>query len=550
LYDRSIAISGAKLVEFTVVAASRYAPSQAPGALLQQDNWNDFGFQTLYHLYLFISDFEGRIGPVKILRRGQTPADMIQLPLGQLTPLGDDFCSLGQSLDYYERLAELAQPVRSEILTHLRDGLAFPDHAEKFFGESGWTESVLRDMDWETFRRDASVLLDRDYNRVAKLDLDIKFQVDGWADPLRLSFSGPSHWEYWGITEEQRLPERVAVITGRNGSGKSTLLARLARVLHASQVDRASKELTALGTIDPPGIGFTRVLNVAYSAFDAFQIPGLDEKERRQISEDLKRGTGRYHFCGLRDIARELEEGLLQSRLQPTDAGASTSDRQDRTILKSIDQLGDEFGRTIERISKSGRQQLFAEVVRILASDPSFRELGSELTSLTTADAGRLFAWWSTGHKIVMHAIASMVLYTEAKSIVLIDEPESHLHPPLLAAFMHALRLILSRNDAFAVIATHSPVVAQETLGRHVSVVRRNGDATTIKPPRIETYGESIGEITDEVFGLNSDATDFHRTLQQLVRHGMSLEAIESLFERGLSLQARAYVMSETARKK
>ena len=147
-----------------------------------------------------------------------------------------------------------------------------------------------------------------------------------------------------------------------------------------------------------------------------------------------------------------------------------------------------------------------------------------------------------------MHATASMVAYTEAKSIVLIDEPESHLHPPLLAAFMHALRLILDNNDAFAVVATHSPVVVQETLGRNVSVVRRSDAETVIKLPRIETYGESIGEITDEVFGLNSDATDFHKTLLGLVRGGMTLESIEALFERGLSLQARAYVMSELAR--
>ena len=114
---------------------------------------------------------------------------------------------------------------------------------------------------------------------------------------------------------------------------------------------------------------------------------------------------------------------------------------------------------------------------------------------------------------------------------------------------MHALRLILDRNDAFAVVATHSPVVVQETLGRNVSVVRRSGAETTISSPRIETYGESIGTITDEVFGLNSDATDFYKTLQNLAQSGMTIQEIEEWFERGLSLQARAYVMSELARK-
>lgn len=47
---------------------------------------------------------------------------------------------------------------------------------------------------------------------------------------------------------------------------------------------------------------------------------------------------------------------------------------------------------------------------------------------------------------------------------------------------------------------------------------------------------------------MNSDATD-SQVLKSLVEAEMSLEAIEELFERGLSLQARAYVMSELARK-
>lgn len=538
------------MTDFTVVPPSRSEPSPISGIVLQQDNWNDFSFQTLYHLYVFTDGFSGGIGPVKILRRGQTEADTIQLAQDRLEPLSEDYCALGQSLDYYERLAELPAELRQEILAHLRDALAFPDHAETFFGEPGWRTSILRDIDWESFRRDASVLLERDYTRVARLGLELSFQVTGWANPLHLRFSAPSDWQFWVPSGRGKLPERIAVLTGRNGSGKSTLLARLARVLHASQRDRSSQELAALGSIEPPGIGFTRVLNIAYSAFDAFQIPGLDEKERRQIADDLKRGTGRYHFCGLRDIVRELEEGLVAADdPQLASPSAAATDRQRRTLLKSIDELAAEFTRTIEQIWKAERHDLFDAAVKIIASDPSFQDLGTHPTSTISQAPGDVFALWSTGHKIVMHATASMVAYTEAKSIVLIDEPESHLHPPLLAAFMHALRLILDKNDAFAVVATHSPVVVQETLGRHVSVVRRSDTETTIHPPRIETYGESIGEITDEVFGLNSDATDFHKTLQSLVQGGMTLETIEGLFERGLSLQARAYVMSELARK-
>jgi predicted ATP-dependent endonuclease of OLD family len=192
---------------------------------------------------------------------------------------------------------------------------------------------------------------------------------------------------------------------------------------------------------------------------------------------------------------------------------------------------------------------LFREVCEILASDSSFADLGNDPTASILSHAQSWFEYWSTGHKVTMHAVASLVAHTEPKSIVLIDEPETHLHPPLLAALMHAIRLILRKNDAFAVIATHSPVVIQETLRRHISIVKRSGSQIVIHQPVIETYGESIGEITNEIFGLNADATDFHHSLSQLVERGLSLDQIESFFNPGLSIQARAYVMTEIARK-
>jgi predicted ATPase len=187
-------------------------------------------------------------------------------------------------------------------------------------------------------------------------------------------------------------------------------------------------------------------------------------------------------------------------------------------------------------------------MIKILLSDPSFSDVPEQNPSiLLDLEPRAAFMSWSTGHKIVLHATVTLLAHVLPKSIVLLDEPESHLHPPLLAAFMHVVREILEKYDAFGVIATHSPVVAQETLGRHVSVVNRVGDAVTILRPRIETYGESIGEITNEVFGLHAGATGYHTTLEAMVSSGLNLEQIEARFDRGLSLQARAYVMSLAA---
>lgn len=529
------------MLPITVFPRSRSDPTSFEGLALQQDNWNDHSFMTLYHLYLSVPEFSGRIGQVKILRRGQTKADGLLLPVGPLITLGSDFVSLGQDLDYYERLAGLPGVLRAEVLGALRDALAFPEHAAGFMEEPGWNTALLRDIDWQTFRRDAAVLLERDYDRVARLGLELSFQVRGWADPLKLSFDAPG--DPFSRDTTAALPDRVAVLIGRNGSGKSTLISRLARILHASQKDRASETLQALGEITPKGIGFTRVVNLAYSAFDAFQIPGLGYSEQKQIVDEMARGAGRYHYCGLRNLRHEVmsAEGIGDidgAPIQPLGL-----DRQQKIDLKSSEALSAEFGATVAHILAAERHELFAQVCRILATDASFADLGPEPAAAIIGAPVQQFNGWSTGHKIVMHAAASLVAYTEPKSIVLFDEPESHLHPPLLAALMHAMRLVLRRNDAFAVVATHSPVVVQETLARHIAVVRRSAE-TRIRPPALETYGESIGEITHEIFGLDAEATDFHKTLAALVERGMTIEQLEALFDHGLSLQARAFVMT------
>lgn len=540
-------------MQVVVVRPSRGSPSALADIVLQQDAWDDFGFKTQYHVFYFVNGQESFLGNIKILERGQMETSGSVLAEGPLEPLGETFCSLGQSLDYYERLAALPEQLRRFLLEFLRDALADPVHAETFEQEKGWRVSVTRDLDLNSYVPLARTLLERDYNALPSMGLEMTFSVSGWQEPLRLDFAAPEREgkRIFGVdTAKTRLPERVAVLTGRNGSGKSTLMARLARVLHASQRDRRSDAISRLGTISPPGIGFSRVVTVAYSAFDTFQVPGVGVAERRQIAKDLQAGTGRYSFAGLRDIAAELEESL-ESEEDAVDARSGALDdrialdRQAKTQLKSVEQLADEYARTIQAISDAGRFPLLLKVLRPLLADPSFSDIPNQSPAELLALAPKsTFMGWSTGLKIVMHATTTLVARTERKSIVLIDEPESHLHPPLLAAFMHSVRLVLEANDAFAVVATHSPVVVQETLGRHVSIVNRVDDEITILPPRIETYGESIGEITDEIFRLHPGATDFHATLKAMVDVGLTTEQIDLRFDHGLSLQARAYVMS------
>ncbi|RRD26806.1 ATP-binding protein [Brucellaceae bacterium VT-16-1752] len=530
---------------------------------LQQDNWNDYSFQTLYHLYYQPDDSKPAtlIGPVKILRRGQTGSDTLQIKqaFDQLSP---DFCSVGSSLDYYQRLSEIPAVDRDGIVAALRDVVATPALQNEFNQEEGWRVSLFREnSDYASYLADATAIYSNSYAALADLSGSLVFRATGWASPLILNFDAPDPLFYMGPRRpigpsrtRVLLPRRIIVIIGRNGSGKSTLISRIARVAFASPSERTLGPVRAIGEFEPASIGFMRVIAISYSAFDNFILPGVFDSDLRQIAADVEKGSGRYVYAGLRDVVREARDDAdaVDAKPAPSDDRqiVSFEDRRTTTKLKSLDDLADEFIRLVTQIESQGDGPLLDAALAPLLADQSFIDLeGSTRADLFGDDLRQAFMGWSTGHKIALHVLTSLVAHATRRALVLFDEPESHLHPPLIAALMNAVRIVLEEKNAFAIVATHSPVVLQETLARHVRVVTRIGDHFEINVPKMETFGENVGLLTQGTFGLTSAATDFHHVLDLLIEGCDSLDEINQCFSPELSGQSLAYVMAGLARK-
>jgi len=530
---------------------------------LQQDDWNDYSFRTLYHLY-YRSSRSGSIvtyiGGVKILKMGQKPGPLlINKPFNKLSK---NWISVGTSLDYYQRLNELPTKYRDQIMNSLNDAVSHPELVPIFMKEEGWQKSVFRNNnDWRSFLKDAQALYNNNFTSLADLKESFSFIPAGADTPINFDFSSPDPDTYFGpyrrVGPRKRrtlLPDRIFVLVGSNGSGKSTLLSRLAHIAFASPLERATKELQALGKIDPPSIGFMRVITISYSAFDSFVVPGLDAKELSQMTRDLESGEGRFVFCGLRDLVAEARADI-EADANIESSGSDDEqpvERRTTTRLKPVEKLADEFVALLKRIRQEDRVKLLEAALEPLLSDPSFAELKNQIEKLkiSSASARSLFLGWSTGHKIALHVVTSLVANTLPRTIVLFDEPEAHLHPPLMAALMHAVRIVLTEMNALCVVATHSPVLLQETLSRHVRRVRRTGKLLEITKPELETFGENVGILTYNTFGLTASSTDFHKVLDLLVSGCDTPEEVDELFQPGLSAQARAYVLTQFSRKK
>ncbi|MWK60246.1 AAA family ATPase [Pseudomonas otitidis] len=122
----------------------------------------------------------------------------------------------------------------------------------------------------------------------------------------------------------------------------------------------------------------------------------------------------------------------------------------------------------------------------------------------------------------------------------LLDEPESHLHPPLLSAFTRAISDLLTDRNGVAIIATHSPVVLQEVPSSCVWKVRRSNLLTYAERPESETFAENVGFLTREVFGLEVSKSGFYDLLEQSIREGKSYQEVFSEYEGQLGFEGQA----------
>lgn len=143
------------------------------------------------------------------------------------------------------------------------------------------------------------------------------------------------------------------------------------------------------------------------------------------------------------------------------------------------------------------------------------------------------------GQKTALTVLTRILASLRNGVLVLFDEPELNLHPSLLASLLRILHNWLDRFDGYGIVATHSPIGLQEIPGRNVRVVRRVGRVPLIQPYESESFGQSISEIVDEVFGIDERNKNYVTVLRELLDSGMSPDQIETAFGRPLSFNAR-----------
>ncbi|MGC5346908.1 AAA family ATPase [Streptomyces sp. DT171] len=491
---------------FTVLEYRQEPTPNQDGAFLTKDSWDDFGHVTTFDLQVRRQD--GRLLHVGYVRIAHT--DMETDPAFRTTAermptrfeeLPAGYFSLGHQDTYYDTLNTLPEPERHSVLTGLRDIAYQPELIHGVQELTVFQSSLMRGSNPTELRRLIRIAGGR--KRILPFRWSYTPPAQGTATPPTLDFEAVPG----------SLPStNVHALIGRNGVGKSSLLRDLAQRIAAGDiaVDGSQADTDAL----------TNCVAVSFSAFD-----------KLYAQQPAAPTALPFTYIGL----QILEENQLR--------------------LKTEDELTIEFIRSFFTCRIGARGQRWRAAIDTLSYSASgFLEGHREhLDALMRSgdqerivnDLLEVFNTLSSGHKIALLIVTRLIETVTERTLVLIDEPETHLHPPLLSALIRTLADLLTDRNAMAVMATHSPVVLQEIPASCVYKLRRYGDVLVAERPARETYGENVGELTHEAFGLEVTESGYHAALAELVEQGLPYEDIVARFT-NLGSEARSILRAMT----
>lgn len=122
----------------------------------------------------------------------------------------------------------------------------------------------------------------------------------------------------------------------------------------------------------------------------------------------------------------------------------------------------------------------------------------------------------SSGQRSFFRFALHFLTHAGFGTLLIIDEPETYLHPNLVTDYMMLLYKILQKTSSTALIATHSAYVVREVPTHCVHILSREKKIASIKKTYLQTLGASVSEISSNVFG-DSTVDAYHRQISEKI---------------------------------
>ncbi len=460
-----------------------------PYCVLTADNWDDFSYQTYFHLKIYIKGTKAGdiiaedLGGVKILH---SDFKITSLP-SVFEALDKKLCSLGQEPLFYERISKLPPKIKKTLLISIRDVVYSKEIRNAFEGHDGFKTSLLRFTPAiKALEEGSAILQNSKQDRYFKFDFT--FQLSTFSNPHIINFD---------FEHQDHLPFRINGLVGKNGVGKTQCMSRLANVL--------SNENVSQGEFIGDKPLFDKIIAISYSVFDNIAKPASSDKFS-------------YKYCGLQD-----GEGILNKQ-----------------------RIKDNINKALEEIHSLKRNAKWVEIIcELMDQQEYFERFLSDQNVLRIEDIfpGEML---SSGQTMIISIITDILANIRHESLILFDEPENHLHPNATSTILKVFYKILEDYNSFSIICTHSPLILAEIPRKYIRVMEKHSGRVDIRQLDIETFGGNINEIISTVFNVVEHQSMYKSKLSEISKN-LNFDEVMSEFENRLSIGTQIFLKNKYA---
>jgi len=321
----------------------------------------------------------------------------------------------------------------------------------------------------------------------------------------------------------------VTVVIGPNGVGKTRLLLGLGGAVlgrRGSELHLRGRDGKALDS-SPALVSFT---------YEKALWSGLARSGARIVSL----GVSASDWRGFTDVLRvlALDEGHASFNLSAL-----------WSVMAGVTKLDDIYLPTLLRTAQdAGHQQPSIRMSKLRDS--------VEFSVVSALDLRKEAYFWSaeagtyrisSGQKSVLLFAAHLFRHASLGALVLIDEPENHLHPRFVSILMQMLQRVLIATESRAVVVTHSPFVVREVDKTAVLIMQpdANGDPGLYRTS-MQTLGADVSSVADHVFLDTDTRKDYERRIDAMLAQAQNeperqrvIEEVEASVGRDAELYVR-----------
>lgn len=451
-----------------------------------------------------------------VLRWDQAPAFYIMLPdMGSyrlwVAALGSDY-----AIRLLERLNDVVACGR---LRRRPEWLIKVTASEDF-----WETFITSTTMFFTFKNAAAVLTEQEFKARSRIsqNLSLRFRLPTFANEHRIHLR---------FSEGPVLAKRMVVIIGKNGAGKSRTLFNL-----VASLLKGDSRVIDLQSREPL---LNRIVAVA--------TPG---ETNRSFPKAGKSGRLPYFKIAL-DSKRRSRNAFGNVLLQ---------------LMVSRERLGpmsrrELFLRTVGKVLpvnevclpwRSGHRRDSIGAVRPVSLAEFLSEDGAPgIQEWRNLDFEAAPVRWqgaracplSSGQLTFLHFSAQACLLIEHGTLLLVDEPETHLHPNLIRDFMALAETLLAETKSIAVFATHSAYLVREVPTSQIVLLEETEPRRIEqREVRLKTLGADIGAISHFVFSDNLHGHLLQTILERAKASSRQPKEVLRQLESELSLEAYLYL--------